>query len=375
MIIIDKPIIKALEDKTALIANVTIDGKQKELFFKVDNEFASYLTYEVGDAFVIGLLHRAMQMGHDIVSRAPVSENLLYGITKFLIPNLLMGDKNLHHISINADVVPSPKSAGAAGTGLSMGVDSFEAIFENSDDKFAMHKVSYATFFNAGAFYFGENNFYAMIPRVQRCADELGLKLIIGDSNIHKIILGDYEITHTFYSLFCIFALRKLFSIYYYASAYPFINFSCFDSSVIGKGSASSYDLLTFHCVSDSQLKIYSAGAGIISRIEKTRIIMDKDIVQKNLDVCMSHGDKNCGLCLKCRRTMLQLYILGKLNNFKDVFPVDYFYSHISEYIDWMIDNKSSSNLERETYQAYVDKFGVPNHSKQRFLKCLFYKK
>ena len=38
MIIIDKPIIKALEDKTALIANVTIDGKQKELFFKVDNE-------------------------------------------------------------------------------------------------------------------------------------------------------------------------------------------------------------------------------------------------------------------------------------------------------------------------------------------------
>ena len=176
MIIIDKPIIKALEDKTALIANVTIDGKQKELFFKVDNEFASYLTYEVGDAFVIGLLHRAMQMGHDIVSRAPVSENLLYGITKFLIPNLLM-------------------------------------------------------------------------------------------------------------------------------------------------------------------------------------------------------GDKNCGLCLKCRRTMLQLYILGKLNNFKDVFPVDYFYSHISEYIDWMIDNKSSSNLERETYQAYVDKFGVPNHSKQRFLKCLFYKK
>ncbi len=374
MIKIDQPTITTLDNHAILTANINIDGEQKSAFIKVDKEYAPYLTDEVSDAFVVGLLYRAIQLGHDIVCVAPVSEDLLYGITKFLIPNLVMGDKNLHNVSIKANTVPAPKSDGAVGTGLSMGIDSFQAIFENSNDLFPKHKITHLTFLNAGAFYFGEENFYNMIPRVKKCADEMGLKLIVGDSNIHTILFGDYQITHTFYSLFCVFALRKLFSTYYYASAYPFIYFDCLDMSVIGKGAA-SYDLLTFYCLSDSQLKIHSAGAGVPIRIEKTRMIMDEPIVQKNLDVCMWHGNKNCGTCLKCRRTMLQLYILGTLDKFKDVFPVDYFNANIPEYIDWMIENKDRSKSENETYCAYVEKFGVLPHRSKSFLRFCCRKK
>lgn len=67
----------------------------------------------------------------------------------------------------------------------------------------------------------------------------------------------------------------------------------------------------------------------------------------------MLHGSNNCGRCLKCRRTMLQLWMIGKLDNFKDRFPVDYFYKHLKEYLRWMKRNKNKTLLEKETYEEY----------------------
>ena len=353
MITIGAPYITRKNGKSKLSAIVKIGIKKKECFFEVDELYEKYLTTEVADAFVIGLLHRAMTCGHNIISKAPISESVLYGIENFLIPNLCFSDKNMHKIKINADVIDSPVSEGAVGTGLSLGIDSFEAIYENIDTKYVKHNLTHLLLFNAGAFYNGEENFWNMIPKVQSVADKLGLPLIIGNSNIHKIIFGDYQITHTFYSLFCVFALRKLFSIYYYASAYPLYKFSCLNNALIGNGTA-SYDLLTFHCLSDHNLLLYSAGSGKNTRIDKTKEIMNKQIVQDNLDVCVWHKDKNCGECLKCRRTMLQLYFLGCLKKFKNVFPVDYFYKNKDSYIKWMQEVKDKSLSEKETYDYFL---------------------
>lgn len=360
MIFIEKPIITAHKNKSRLSAIIKVDNQEKECFFEVDKPYERYLTSEVADAFVVGLLHRAMTGGHDIVSKAPVSESVLYGLENFFIPNLCFADPNMHHIKIIADPIESPKSEGAVGTGLSLGIDSFDAIYENMNSKYVNHNITHLCLFNAGAFYSGEENFWNMIPKVQSVATKLGLPLVIGNSNIHDIIYGDYQITHTFYSLFCVFALRKLFHIYYYASAYPLYKFSCINNALIGNGTA-SYDLLTFHCLSDENLLLYSAGSGKKTRIEKTKAIMNKKIVQENLDVCILHKSTNCGKCIKCKRTMIQLFLLGYLNKFSKVFPVDYFYKHKQEYIKWMKRNKSKSKLERETYDYYIasKKIGV----------------
>ena len=123
MITIDIPVIIRNCDKVKLSAKITIDKETKECFFEVDKKYEKYLTTEVADAFVIGLLHRAMTYGHDITSKAPLSESVLYGIENFLIPNLCFADKKMHKININANVTDSPKSAGAVGTGLSLGID------------------------------------------------------------------------------------------------------------------------------------------------------------------------------------------------------------------------------------------------------------
>ncbi len=353
MIHIGKIFITKTKEKARLSAVVNVDGDDKELFFEVDKKYKKYLTKEVSDAFVIGLLHRAMTLGHDITTVTPMSESVLYGLENFLIPNLCFGDPNMKKIKIFAKVRKSPKSAGATGTGLSLGIDSFDAIYENMNTKYKKHNLTHLCLFNAGAFYSGEENFWNMIPRVQQVANEFGLPLIVGHSNIHTIIFGDYQITHTFYSLFCVFALRKLFHIYYYASTYPLYKSSCLDNALIGNDTA-SYDMLTFHCLSDANLLLYSAGSGKKTRIDKTKSIINERIVQNNLDVCVKHKDKNCGVCIKCRRTMLQLYMLGCLDKYNKVFPIEIFYKNKSDYIDWMKQNKNKGLLEQETYEYYM---------------------
>ena len=50
-------------------------------------------------------------------------------------------------------------------------------------------------------------------------------------------------------------------------------------------------------------------------RMERVQAIADKQIVQQNLQVCFENN--NCSRCEKCVRTMLDLYLTGKLPDFE----------------------------------------------------------
>ena len=367
MIKIYRPIITIENERAKLSARVFIDGSVKFCHAIVDKEYAKYLCDERSDAFLIGLLHRAMRYNHDIVCEAPVSEELLYGIRNFLIPNLANNCERLHHINITADAAPAPSAAGAFGTGMSAGVDSFQCVFENMDARHPSHNITHLCFFNCGAFYGSESTFYEIMPDMKNISEQLKLPLVIVDSNIHKIIFGDFQITHTFYSLFCVYALRKLFGKYVYASGHPFADFDCKAQGVIG-GDTASYDMMTFHCLSGPNLMLYSGGAGLCTRIEKTRAIMNNELVQKNLRVCMWDGVNNCGKCKKCRRTMLTLWLLGQLDKFSGKFPVDYFYDNLDEYLIHMVKVKDTNLVETEVYDLFSEKYGRPDKRKIRNL-------
>lgn len=48
-------------------------------------------------------------------------------------------------------------------------------------------------------------------------------------------------------------------------------------------------------------------------------------------------GGKNCGKCFKCKRTLVCLDALGKLDEFADVFDIGYYREHRSDYLKWLI--------------------------------------
>lgn len=72
---------KCLNKKTRLCSNIEYqDGKNKVLYYEVEDEYAKYLSYEKSDCFVLGLLHNCMNQKCDISCEAPVSEQLLFTI-------------------------------------------------------------------------------------------------------------------------------------------------------------------------------------------------------------------------------------------------------------------------------------------------------
>ena len=67
MITIAKPIVeKQNGGGVRMSANVDVDGIKTPLWVEVPEEYGDYLCAERSDAFLLGLLHYALEFGHDI---------------------------------------------------------------------------------------------------------------------------------------------------------------------------------------------------------------------------------------------------------------------------------------------------------------------
>ena len=347
MITIEQPYITELDGKSKLVADIIVDDKTKQVFFEVNNEYAKYLCYERSDAFLIGVLNYAMRFNHNIVCKAPVTEELLYSINEYLLPSLAINDKALSLIAISAPTEAEPmKNAGGVGTGLSCGVDSFHAIHNLKNSKYKSMNLTHLCTNSVGSFHrgyakYGMNRARDDVRKLAvQVAEELNLPLIISDSNIKKHFDISFGLAHTYYSMFAVYCLQKLWKIYYYSSGVMFSDFTLKENS---KNDTAFYDLLTLHCFSTHNLQLYSEGA-TEDRLEKTRTIINDELAQKYLHVCCTKG-YNCGVCLKCRRTLLTLDILGKLDEFKESFNIDYYKAHRNEYLNWLYKSCQTKNI------------------------------
>lgn len=327
------------------MCNIEEDGITKEIYFEVDKEYGKYLCYERCDAFVIGLLNYALRNNHDIKSKTPMTDELLYNINEYLIPSLVKNDEKLFNIRITVPTASALQNAGAVGTGLSCGVDSFHAVINNINSPYKDCQLTHVCINNVGSF----NNIYsdcgienvrqAIYKRAKSVANELNIPLIETDSNIRFQIDQRHGLTHTYSSMFAVFCMQKLWKTYFYASTHRIETFSLKNNSIVDP---SLYELLSLNCFSNRNLRIYSEGMAK-TRVEKTEFIADNKIAQKYLHVCLSK-DENCGVCNKCRRTLTTLDALGKLDKFSEVFDIEYYKKHKFEYLCWLYKNVLNKN-------------------------------
>ena len=116
MLTIGKPYVKKMEDKSRLISEITVDGKVNKIYVEVDSIYEKYLCYERCDAFLIPLFYYGMKYNHDIICEAPVSEDLYYQITEYLIPLLKRNSHNsLFNINIKCETANNIENRGAVG--------------------------------------------------------------------------------------------------------------------------------------------------------------------------------------------------------------------------------------------------------------------
>ncbi|WP_289129025.1 hypothetical protein [uncultured Clostridium sp.] len=320
------------------------------MWFEVEEENVKYLCCEKADAFLVAILPYAIKHELDIEVEAKISAKLYYQLNTCLLPLLCEYFKK-RTIKINADTDNSIlNNENAVGTGISMGIDSLYSILKNSNLKTKEFNVTHLTFFNAGASgrFGGEkarNLYNIRKEQARRFSAENGLKFVCVDSNMNEFLMMSHVATHTFRSVACVLALQKLFSKYYYASLGK-----KFNATEINEDPG-YYDILLLQCLSNENLQFYSDGVGI-SRLEKVKELAKHSITYKWLNVCIG-GEKNCGHCPKCIRTLLELESIGVLDKYKNVFNLKDFAKNRTKFLGYMIEQKPSNIFFKEIYDEY----------------------
>ena len=109
---------------------------------------------------------------------------------------------------------------------------------------------------------------------------------------------------------------QKLIKIYYYSAGFnaTHLKVNIYDSNA-------SYDKMLLPNLSTESTTLYNAGGGR-TRLEKEEYIIQHPECYDHLLVCYMSGS-NCGKCMKCRQTLLELDTLGKLDLFKNTFDIE----------------------------------------------------
>ncbi len=344
---IGKPYVTHSEENgtARLCAEVEYKGETRTLYYETDEKFSEYYCYERSDAFVLGLLHSAMFNDEDIICETPITEQLYFQLTTYYIPIVAENMPDLNEIRIIAEKADEiPCVANGVGTGNSGGVDSFYTMLKYSQEEYGNYQLTHSMFNNISTNDNNEERIHKLFDRdkvdKEIAARELGLEPIWLFSNLYSFfeVPGVYNHYFTPQYISAPYALKKLFSVYYFSSTFTVDKFSI-DPNVIVSGGR--FDLFTLGQLSTSGLKLYSAGMET-ERQEKVRFIDKFSITHRHLQVCsieqsMGGGYTaralNCGYCHKCRRMITLYYAWGVLDSYAEIFDLSFFNANKNKFI------------------------------------------
>ena len=270
------------------------------------------------------MLPQAATDGTDIASRVPVSETLLFQLNTFVVPVLakLYGARR---IKIDApQIADNTETAGAVGTGLTCGVDSLYTVAEYSKTPFPHKNLTHLCLFNVGSHDIAAEDAEKIekfrIGLAERFCAENGFEFLHVNSNLHDFA-PRYQQYFSVLNAATAMALPRLFSSYYSSSGYAVSTFHVTATDL------AHAEVFFLEMLSAGTLKFLSTGSEI-SRFEKTKRLAEFPPAYNFLNVCNLHAH-NCGVCVKCLRTLYALDILGALDRFASVFDLaDYRKNH-----------------------------------------------
>lgn len=374
---------KIFGDAVRLCADITMlnpntnKEETKECYFEFEKGYKKYLCPERSDAFVTGLLSSAMELDMDIEFEMPISERLYYQLINYYIP--IVSKSNSYYPLYNINLFgpyndTQIKNEKAVATGCSGGVDSFYTIVKHTNDTItSTHRLTHLVCSSSGTSDNDKerilNTFSTTLSDVTKIAKDCNLKAIGCFNNLNEFYVFPYKAFNMFYtttfSSVC-FALQKLISIYYVNAGDPISKFAL-DLSTLPHGYDSSiFDIFTVSCINTENLSFYSTGVECV-RIEREKFISDFKPAHKNLMVCNStpffdkpNKFRNCSLCYKDLRTMVDFYAMRKLDNFNEVFDVDNFKRNKVKLIGKMIALNKKAYVQEMKEEAKKNNVKLP---------------
>ncbi len=334
-------ITKETTDKGDIIIKFHLDNGSKRsiLWYQINSEFSECVCDDRCDSAVTSLLLAAMKFGYkSIKSDYPISEKLYYNFKYHFIPQIcLIAKKNISRIKIDMPIINKNYTGSLVATGMSRGVDSFATMYEYGKEfELKGYQINTFTYFQAGA----HHGYDPIIGRGSETKQELyenqmkitkefcnkyGYPLIIVDSNIDSILRDPemfrekaFDRTHTFRNLGIVMLLQKGISKYYYSSAYQLNQFNFRLNTDMAY-----WEKWIIPHLSTGSVEFYQSNQAW-SRMDKVKMISNLEESYDYLQVCLIQTG-NCGKCVKCKRTLIELDALGDkiLDKYKKSFDIE----------------------------------------------------
>ncbi|MBE6196708.1 MAG: hypothetical protein E7137_06390 [Rikenellaceae bacterium] len=351
MIRISCPKIERHNDRVLMISNITDEYQNinEDIYYTTTDEYGEYLCHEVADAFVVGVLLPAARYEQDIIVEGAVSDRLYYNINNSVLYTLSFVWRKKRVRLYAKEVVNSQFNGDAVGCGCSLGIDSFAAMLLHLNNvELPKYNITHLTYFNVGAMGYAnlekaKASYNKDIELVKKFATKVNLPIVQLESNFSILYKEfDFDQSGDIRNFSAVLALQKLFGKYLYGSSYPIQDFK-FEISQTGY-----YETLLAPLLSTNSCEIVIANPDL-TRIEKTKIILDNKMAQQTLYVCWKEllankfpnseiariKDKflNCSRCDKCLRTLLAIDVMGCLEKFKDIFDIEYYKTVKDKYV------------------------------------------
>ena len=270
-----------------------------------------FLSADNGDPFLAALLVPAMRTGERLAISAPISPRLLEALPD--IQSIYASfESRQQKVPVEAVVrdVSLPAVGINPGVGLffSLGVDSYYSLLKNlgehpGDEKSVTHLISVHGF--DVAFDGWDETFPPeLLANFCRAADETGKTLIPVVSNVRRAteLMAPWPMVHGGAMIGLALALGQglrrvlVAASTTYDKLYPWGTHPVLDPLWSTEG-----------------LTVVHDGCEM-NTIDKTRVIADSPLALETLRPCADEGPEyNCGECLKCLRTMLDLLQAGAL--------------------------------------------------------------
>lgn len=286
-----------------------------ELWFRLPRAWKSWIQRGPEPA-VAALAFMALALGEDIEVEEFVSPRFRYGFER-AVEHFRLWWSELRPVELRAPGLNpmTPSGATAVMSCFSGGVDSFHTLYAHLGAAAAHPSFRLTHLFFAHGFDIPlDNPVYTTIAgEFDQLAATLGLRLVRLATNAREMLdpYLRWDQTHGA----CIAASGLLLS----GGVRRFIIPSTNRQSLLFVPCGSNP--VTDPMFGTESLEIIHHGTHL-SRIEKILALADRSEAQTSVRVCWQNvpGERNCGRCVKCLKTMMPLAIVGRLNQFS-AFP------------------------------------------------------
>ena len=318
--IIHQPEILQEENTTVLWTKISLDKKvggfPEYLWFRVSNQYAKFVSTQ-SDSFLLAAVMAAMYFKENIYVEGVVSPSLAYHLEEHMFVTRLFFPDTLHKVDVQyAQLAPLQAEPTAVGFAFSGGVDSFFTLQKHlpPTQKSFEYQITHAIYINGFDMVRSEKlKYQKLFDQYKGMLQKFNIDLISVETNLTGMLTRwlDYSYLFSPVLIGSAMSLGKLFKRFIVSNSWSYDQWK--EKSVIS------------HAFSD---RLYSTEKMDIEhfdttyqRFKKIESLHTWEPVRENLKVCgtfiQDEHVPNCSRCEKCMRTMIPIYILGSMDQFK----------------------------------------------------------